>query len=125
MASINKALIIGYLGANPETKYAASGQQLCRFTVATSDKYTDKNGQQQEQTEWHRIVVWGKLAEICDKYLVKGSQVYVEGSIRNRKWDDNGITKYSTEINAREIKFLSRGQGDNGPEPGEIDDLPF
>jgi len=105
--SINKVIIIGRLGQDPEIKYTPSGAAVCNFSVATSESWTDKSGQKQEKTEWHRIVVWGKLAELSNQYLAKGRQCFVEGSLQTRSWDDqNGNKKYTTEINARNIQFL-------------------
>lgn len=107
---INKAILIGNLGADPEMKYTASGTPLCTFRLATSETFNDRDGNQQERTEWHRVVAWGKLGEICGKYLSKGRQVYIEGSIRTRSWDDqDGNKRYMTEINARDVQFLGVG----------------
>ena len=111
---INKVILVGNLGADPEMKYTASGTALCTFNVATSESFNDRDGNPQERTEWHRIVVWGRLAEICGQYLSKGRQVYVEGSIRTSTWDDNGAKRYRTEINARDIQFLGGNQGGGG-----------
>jgi single-strand DNA-binding protein len=130
---INKVILIGNLGADPETKYTAAGTALCTFRLATTESFTDRDGQTQERTEWHRIVTWSKLAEICGQYLSKGRQVYVEGSIRTRSWeDDAGVKRFITEINAREVQFLS-GQGSGGgsaggdvpPPPTPDEDIPF
>ncbi len=105
--SINKVILIGRLGQEPELKYTPSGAAVCNFTLATSETWTDKNGQKQERTEWHRVVVWGKLAELCNQYLAKGRQCFVEGSLQTRQWDDQqGQKRYTTEINARNIQFL-------------------
>ena len=131
MAGVNKALIVGRLTKDPETKYTKTGDAVCNFSVATSEKFTAKGGNDQEKAEFHRIVAWGKLAERCGQYLSKGRQVYVEGKIQTRTWDDNGIKRYTTEINAREVQFLgSNGnqQGNDGaydapPVPDE--DIPF
>lgn len=123
MASLNRAELIGRLGKDPEAKTLASGSTYVRFSVATSDKWTDKDGKKQEKTEWHNIVVWNKTAEACATYLKKGSQVYVEGKIQTRSWDDNGVKKYATEILATVVQFLSpAGGGSNkneAPEPEE------
>lgn len=119
---INKAIIVGNLGMDPELKYTSSGTAVCSFSMATSESFKDRDGQQQERTEWHRVVVWGKLAEICGQYLSKGRQVYVEGSIRTNTWDDNGVKRYRTEINAREVQFLGGGQSGqdgNGQNSGQ------
>ena len=112
---INKVILIGNLGADPELKYTAAGTPMCKFTVATTEVYNDRDGNKQERTEWHKIVTWAKLAEICGQYLSKGKQVYIEGSIRYRSWDkDDGTKGYMTEINARDIQFLSGGGGGGG-----------
>ena len=104
---VNKAMIIGNLGADPGLRFTQSGSQVATFSVATTERWKDQEGQLQEQTEWHRIVVWGKLAEICGQYLHKGSKVYIEGRLQTRKWtDQNGIERYITEIVAREMKML-------------------
>ena len=112
---VNKVILIGNLGADPEMKYTASGTPLCNFRLATSETFKDRDGNQQERTEWHRVTVWARLAEICGQYLAKGRQVYVEGSIRTRSWDDQntGEKRYMTEIVGREVQFLG-GQGGQG-----------
>lgn len=118
---LNKAMIIGNLGADPEIRYTQEGTPVATFSVATNEKWKGKDGQQQEQTEWHRIVAWRRLAEICGEYLHKGSKVYVEGKIQTRKWQDqNGNDKYTTEIVAREMKMLdSKGESGGGTGFGE------
>lgn len=140
---INKAILIGNLGADPEIRYTQSGTQVATFNVATTERWKGQDGQMQENTEWHRIVAWGRLAEICGEYLNKGSKVYIEGRIQTRKWQDqSGNDRYTTEIVAREMKMLSpRGGdtssgfggssgGDGFPEPppgygGMGEDVPF
>ncbi|MCF8034385.1 MAG: single-stranded DNA-binding protein [Desulfarculaceae bacterium] len=115
---INKVILIGNLGADPELKYTASGTPVCTFRLATSETFKDREGNQQERTEWHRIVAWAKLGEIAAQYLSKGRQVYIEGSIRTRTWEDqNGERKYMTEIVARDIQFLG-GPGQGGGQGG-------
>jgi len=109
---------MGRLGQDPELKYTPSGAAVCNFSVATSEAWNDKNsGQKQERTEWHRIVVWGKLAELCNQYLSKGRQCYVEGRLQTRSWDDKeGNKRYTTEINAVTVQFIgggSQGQSDD------------
>ncbi len=106
--SLNKVMLIGRVGKNPETKQTENSG-VCKFSLATSEKWTDKNsGQKQEKTDWHNIVVWGKLADICQQYLSKGSHCYIEGKISNRSWDDkDGNKKYITEIVASNVIFLS------------------
>jgi single-strand DNA-binding protein len=113
MASINKVILIGNLGKDPETRYLPSGDAVTNITVATSETWKDKSGEKQEHTEWHRIAFFGKLAEIAGEYLKKGSPVYVEGRIRTRKWQDKeGQDRYSTEIVADRMQMLgSRGGG--------------
>lgn len=149
MSGVNKVIIIGRLGKDPEMKTIGQGSVVTALTVATSENWTDKNGQKQERTEWHRINVWGKPAENCAKYLSKGSQVYVEGRLQTRSWEDNGQKKYATDIVASTVQFLStnsksssspdrsntqgQGQGsdfnfgDFGPEPtfNQSEDIPF
>ena len=117
---INKAIIVGNLGADPELRYTQSGTAVASFRVATTERWKGQDGQMQEQTEWHSCNAWGKLAEICGKYLQKGSKVYVEGSINTRKWQDKtGSDRYSTEIKVREMKMLdSRGGGDRSGSAG-------
>ena len=113
MASVNKVILIGNLGRDPELKYTPGGSAVCNFTLATNEKWTDKSGAKQERTEWHRIVVWGKQAEVCGQYLKKGRQVYVEGSITNRDWNDKeGNKRTTTEIKALRVQMLgARGEG--------------
>lgn len=107
MSSVNKVLLIGRLGKDPEVKYTNSGTPVARFTVATDEVYKDRSGEQQKHTEWHTIVAWNKLAEICGEYLTKGKQVFIEGSIRSRQWEDqSGNKRTSYEIIAREMKML-------------------
>ena len=106
---INKAIIVGNLGADPEIRYTQSGSQVATFNVATTERWRDQSGTMQESTEWHRIVAWQRLAEICGEYLHKGSRVYIEGRIQTRKWQDqSGNDRYTTEIVAREMKMLDR-----------------
>ena len=113
MASVNKVILIGNLGADPETRYLPSGDAVTNIRIATTDTWKDKNGEKQEHTEWHRIAFFGKLAEIAGEYLKKGSPVYVEGRIRTRKWQDKeGQDRYSTEIVADRMQLLgARGGG--------------
>ena len=109
---VNKAIIIGNLGRDPEVRFTPSGRAVAKFSVATTEKWTDQQGQKQEKTEWHNIVVWGKQAETCGQYLAKGRQVFVEGRITNRSYDDkDGNKKYITEIIARDVRFLGGGGG--------------
>jgi single-strand DNA-binding protein len=118
MASVNKVILIGNLGADPETRYLPSGDAVTNIRIATSEKWKDKSGEQQEHTEWHRISFFGKTAEIAGEYLKKGSPVYVEGRIRTRKWQDkDGQDKYSTEIVADRMQLLGSRGGSGGAEP--------
>ena len=112
MASgVNKVILVGHLGADPDMRYTPSGAGVCELRLATSESWKDKNGQRQERTEWHRVVVWGKTAEICAKYLAKGRQVYIEGRIQTRSYDDKeGQKRYITEIIANDVQFLSSGR---------------
>lgn len=110
--SVNKVLLIGRLGNNPEIRYTPSGAAVANFNIATNESWNDKNGQKQERTEWHRIVVWGKLAQLCGEYLAKGRQVYIEGRLQTRQWQDKeGQTKYTTEVIANTVQFLGAGNG--------------
>jgi len=127
MAGVNKAILIGNLGKDPQLDYTTSGVARCRFSIATSEQYTDKDGQKQERTEWHNIVIWNKLAEIAGEYLKKGRQVYVEGRIRTRQYQDqNGQTRYITEIVANAMQMLGGGQRgvEEAPPPEEPETLP-
>ena len=117
MASVNKVILIGNLGKDPETRYLPSGEAVTSFSIATSETWKDKtSGEKKETTEWHRISAFGKLAEICGEYLRKGSPVYIEGSLRTRKWQDKeGQDRYTTEIRADQMRMLgSRGGGEGG-----------
>lgn len=115
---VNKVILVGNLGADPEMKYTPSGTPICTFRMATSESFKDREGNQQERTEWHRVVAWSKLAEICGQYLSKGRQVYIEGSLRTRSWDDqDGNKRYMTEVVAREVQFLG-GNPDGGGQGG-------
>jgi single-strand DNA-binding protein len=107
MAGINKAIIVGNLGQDPELRSTQGGTAVANFNLATSDVWTDKNsGEKREHTEWHRIVVWSKLGETCAKHLKKGRQVYVEGKLQTRSWEQDGVTRYTTEIVADKVQFL-------------------
>lgn len=114
MAGINKVILVGNLGRDPEVRYSAKGSAIANITIATSEQWTDKQtGQKQEKTEWHRVVLFNRLGEIAGEYLKKGSQVYIEGKLQTRKWqDNNGQDRYTTEIVANEMQMLgSRGGG--------------
>jgi single-strand DNA-binding protein len=112
---INKVILVGRLGKDPEVRSTPQGTSVAKFTVATDEKFTDRAGEKQERTEWHNIVAWGKLGEICGQYLKKGKLVYIEGSIRTDSWDDkeSGQKKYRTEVVANTMKMLDR-RGDEG-----------
>jgi single-strand DNA-binding protein len=114
MSSLNKAMIIGRLGQDPDVRYTQSNTAVANLSVATSERYKDNQGEWKERTEWHRVVAWGRLAEICQEYLKKGSQVYIEGPIQTRKWEDKeGQTRYTTEIKALTMTMLdSKGSGE-------------
>jgi len=112
--SVNKVILVGNLGKDPELRYTASGTAVATFSLATSDRYKDRNGEMQEKTEWHNVVAWRQLAEICGKYLHKGKQVYIEGKIQTRSYDDrDGNKRYITEIVADQMQMLGRA-GDEG-----------
>ena len=144
--SINKVILVGNLGKDPELRHIGSGTAVCNFSLATTERFKNKQGEQQDKTEWHNIVVWAGLAEICGKYLTKGKQVYIEGRIQNRSYDDrDGNKRYISEIVASEMQMLSRSgeqsrpKGDDSgmrlateadfttepPEPSPYPDEPF
>lgn len=141
MASVNKVILIGNLGRDPEVRFTQNSIPVANFTLATNDIWTDKAGERQERTEWHRIVVWGKQAEIVREHLSKGKQVYVEGSLQTRQWDDReGNKRSTTEVRASRVVMLGRpdsGEGRPAPPPREVvaaddsggpppdDDIPF
>jgi single-strand DNA-binding protein len=109
MSGVNKVILVGNLGANPEMRFTQGGQSVANLRLATTERWTDKNGQKQEATEWHRVVVWGKQAEIVGQYLTKGRQVYIEGRIRTRQWQDQaGQKRYTTEIVAQNVQMLGK-----------------
>ncbi len=114
-SGINKVIIVGNLGQDPEIKYTAGGAAVTTLSIATSDSWKDKDsGMDQERTEWHRVVLWRRLAEVAGEYLKKGSKVYIEGQLQTRKWEQEGQTRYTTEIIARDMQFLdSRGSSNN------------
>ena len=129
MASVNKVILVGNLGKDPETRYAPSGDAVTNIVVATTETWKDKtSGEKREATEWHRVVFFGKLAEIAGQYLKKGSQVYLEGKLKTRKWQDkDGQDRYTTEINADEMKMLGSkgdGQQQEGQRPQQTQQRP-
>src|SRR5690348_7988626 len=112
--SLNKVMLIGNLGKDPEVRFTGGGRAVARFPLATSEQWTDQSGQRQDRTEWHNVVVWGKQAETCGQYLAKGRQVFIEGSVRSRQYDDKeGQKRYITEIIAQRVQFLG-GRGESG-----------
>jgi single-strand DNA-binding protein len=145
MASVNKVILIGNLGRDPELRYTAGGQPVASFSVATNERWNDREGKPQERTEWHRIVVWGKQGENCANYLAKGRTVYIEGRLQTREWEDKeGLKRQTTEVVAQTVQFLGsrdgagrgaapRGASDPAPAdtepapapPGGGDDIPF
>jgi len=149
MSGVNKVILIGNLGADPEIRHLQDGVSVANFNLATSEYFKDKNtGERREQTEWHRVVAWRRLAELTEKYLKKGSKVYIEGKLRTRKWEKDGVDRYTTEIMADEMTLLDRPANTGGapeqqqrsvasasnapaaatagPSTGEdLDDLPF
>jgi single-strand DNA-binding protein len=142
MGSVNKVILIGNLGRDPEVRYTQGGAPVANFTLATNESWTDKSGSRQERTEWHRVVVWGKTAEIVREHLTKGKQVYVEGSLQTRQWDDKeGNKRSTTEVKALRVVLLGRPDGggemrgsaappmdagsDESQAPPEGDDIPF
>jgi single-strand DNA-binding protein len=145
MASVNKVILVGNLGRDPELRYTQSGQAVANFTIATTERFSTRDGDRQERTEWHRIVTWGKTAELCAQYLAKGRSVYLEGRLQTREWEDKFFNDTATtEITAQTVQFLGgRGGGsgsgsgtggaasgsgggfDEGPTPPPSDDIPF
>jgi single-strand DNA-binding protein len=137
MASVNKVILIGNLGRDPELRYTQGGQAVANFTLATSERFANKSGEQQERTEWHRIVAWGKTGELCAQYLSKGRSVYIEGRLQTREWEDKeGHKRSTTEIVAQNVTFLGGprgGQGGGGADappresgtPPASDEIPF
>ena len=144
MAGVNKVILVGNLGKDPEVRHLENGATVANFPIATTESFKDRNGNRQEQTEWHNIVLWRGLAEIAEKYLKKGNQVYIEGKLRSRSWEDKeGNTRYITEVIGDNLTMLGGRNDDNSPAPAaksspsvetatasvqeneEDDDLPF
>jgi single-strand DNA-binding protein len=138
--SVNKVILVGNLGRDPEVRATPSGQSVCSFSVATSDRFTDRTGQQREQTEWHNVVVWGKQADLCGQYLKKGRQVYIEGRLTTRQYEakDGTGKRYRTEVVAQRVQFLGGraaagfddsapdfNSGPDTPPPVDDEDIPF
>ena len=150
MAGLNKVILIGNIGRDPELRYTASGQPVANFSLATSESWTNRDGEREQRTEWHRIVAWGRLAEICGEHLSKGKQVYIEGRLQTREWEDrDGNKRRTTEVTAQQLLMLGRrgdtpsgggpetddapsgdgpeteGPPESGPKEGGPDDIPF
>ena len=131
MSGVNKVILIGNLGRDPEVRHLDSGQTVASFSIAVSESYKNKQGERVDSTEWINIVLWGKLAEIAEKYLEKGSKVYVEGKLKTRTWEKDGVTKYITEVVGNNLTMLGgspSNTGDSTPQPVDndlTDDLPF
>ncbi|MCK5915562.1 MAG: single-stranded DNA-binding protein [Deltaproteobacteria bacterium] len=117
MAGVNKVILVGHLGADPEMKYGSSGNPFTVFNLATSDSWV-KDGQREERTEWHRVIAFGKLAEICAKWLHKGKQIYLEGRIQTRSWEQDGVKRWTTEIVANQMQMLGGREGGGGSQGG-------
>ena len=118
MSGVNKAIILGRLGADPEVRSTQSGTSVCTMSIATSEKFKDRDGELQEKTQWHRVIAWGQLADVCGQYLRKGREVYVEGVIEYRKWTDKeNIERYTTEIKALSVQFI--GGQNQGEQSGQ------
>lgn len=125
MSGVNKVILVGNLGKDPEVRFTPGGQAVANFSVATNEAWTDKDGKKQERTEWHRIVVWGKQAELCGQYLTKGRQVYLEGRLQTREYEKDGQKKYSTEVVANQVVFLAGDKGKaKADDFGSPDDVP-
>ncbi len=131
---LNKVMLIGNLCGDPEIRFTQGGDAVANFSLATNEKWKDKAGNQQEKAEFHRIVIWGRLAEVCGEYLTKGSKIYIEGKIQTKQWEDkDGNKRYTTEIIAREMKMLSPKKSGREDSPGQtppagndgLDDVPF
>ncbi len=125
--AINKVIVIGNLGANPEVRALPSGQNVANFSLATTERFTDRNGAKQERTDWHRIVAFGRLADTCERFLGKGRQVYVEGRLTTRQYEakDGSGKRYRTEIVARQLRLLGNGSNGNTSKAEASDDIPF
>lgn len=128
MAAINKVLLIGNVGKDPEIKTLEGGNKYANITLATSFTYTDRNGQKREETEWHTVVTYGKLSDVVEKFIRKGSLLFVDGRLHTRSWDENGKTRYRTEVIANGIQMLNRVDAPGQPQQQqdeEVDDMPF
>ncbi|MEW6658639.1 MAG: single-stranded DNA-binding protein [Thermodesulfobacteriota bacterium] len=134
MAGVNKVILVGNLGADPEMRYTAGGTAVCKFRLATTERYKDRQGNMQERTDWHRVTAWGKLAEICGQYLAKGKQVYIEGRLEYGSYEKDGVKHYTTDIIANTMQMLGLAgnrlqepEPSFGPPEGGVpeDDIPF
>jgi len=124
MSGVNKVILVGNLGSDPTVRFAANGTAVANFNIATTERFNNKAGEREERTEWHRVVAWGRLAEICQQYLKKGKQVYIEGRLQTRQWEDQqGQKRYTTEVVARDMQMLGR-VGDQGDVPSGGGDYP-
>jgi len=122
---VNKVTLIGNLGDEPDLRQTQAGTSVCNMSLATNESYTDSDGNEVQNTEWHDVVAWGRLGEVCNEYLSKGSQVYFEGSLQTRSWeDDNGNTRYSTEVKAREMMFLDSNRQSTVSSPDQTGQAP-
>jgi single-strand DNA-binding protein len=123
MASVNKVILVGNLGRDPEVRFMPNGEAVCNFSIATTENWKDKSGNKQEKTEWHNIVMYRKLAEIAGEYLKKGAPVYLEGRLQTRKWEKDGVTRYSTEVIADQMQMLgSKSDSVHEPRTGSNDE---
>ena len=125
MSGVNKVLIIGRLGQEPDLKTTSGGKSVCTLNLATSEKWKDKSGNSHERTEWHRVVIWGKQAENAAKYLEKGRQVYVEGKLQTRSWEKDGVRRYTTEILASMVQYLGGGSGSSASRNDNMEEEDF
>lgn len=135
MAGVNRVILVGHLGAKPEVRTSPNGNSHCQMSLATSESWKDKNGNRQERTEWHRLVAWGKTAELCAQYLDKGRQIYVDGRLQTQKYEKDGVTRWSTQIVVNDVQFLGSKDGQRRddaavpPEPSATwqsdEDMPF
>ena len=126
MGSVNKVILVGNLGADPELKYTPSNKAVCNLSVATNEQWKDASGAKQERTEWHRVTVWAEQAETCAKYLAKGRSVYVEGRLQTRSYENDSVKRYATDIVATRVVFLGDGKGAApAAPPADTSDVPF
>ena len=125
MSGLNKVMLIGRLGRDPETRHMADGTTVCNFSIATSEEWKDKQtGEKREKTEWHNIAAWRQLGDVCGRYLAKGRQVYIEGKLQTRTWEQDGVKRYATDIVANSVQFLGTAKAVDGSQITE-DDIPF